>query len=322
MRLLVVDGNSLLFRAAASSSGPAGIVAGFLWLVEKTVNLTTPDAVVFVFDHRGAQHWRRRLYPRYKESRPKDRTDSGIDLDDLERQADIVRKYLRLLGSTVLHIPHMEGDDVVGLAATLGRQVYDSVVIATQDRDFYQLLTDPGIKLFDGIRKIWEDHETIQRTSSYPVRSWRLYAALSGGGGDDIPHPKGIGPLKASSVASFYSTPDQLYQPEVRGAYLASKAKWKVSLMSEENEATVRLAYRLIGICTVDSHEELLSSDLKAFCEAFCTLKASRLDASSLLNLHRISVVPPGILSVNPNLEAIAWERLSTSMSSETTGPS
>jgi len=151
MKLLLVDGNPLLYRAAVSYNSVhngvnIGILVGYTTLLASLIRKTTPTHVAVVFDERGRPNWRKRLYPGYKQSRGT--TVGQIDVTDLNRQAVLVRELLGYLGVPLYHAPGIEADDLIGIMATYAARdpFVKSIVIASQDKDFFQILDGP-IKL-------------------------------------------------------------------------------------------------------------------------------------------------------------------------------
>ena len=94
--LLLVDGNSMLFRAYyATAYGqrmstrqglPTNAVFGFANMLQKAIDLVQPDSILVAFDA-GKHTFRHDLYPDYKGGRKP-------APDDLVPQFQMVRDYL------------------------------------------------------------------------------------------------------------------------------------------------------------------------------------------------------------------------------------
>ena len=128
-KLLLVDGNSMLFRAyyataygqkMTSPQGmPTNAVFGFANMMQKALDLTNPDAVLVAFDA-GKHTFRHDLYADYKGGRKP-------APDDLVPQFQMVRDYLDGYHIRWVERPDIEADDLIG---TMSRhsEGYDTVM--------------------------------------------------------------------------------------------------------------------------------------------------------------------------------------------------
>ena len=92
------------------------------------------DYVACVFDASGPT-FRDALYPEYKAHR------SPMP-DDLRAQIAPIHEVVRLMGWTVLDVPGVEADDVIGtLAATAAAQGV-KVIVSSGDKDLSQLVNE------------------------------------------------------------------------------------------------------------------------------------------------------------------------------------
>src|SRR5690606_17792212 len=144
---MLVDGNSLTYRAffalptdlATASGQVTNAVFGFTSMLLNLVRDHRPDQVVITFD-RPEPTFRHQRLDSYKANR-----DSAPDI--LREQMGLVRQVVATLALPVVEMPGWEADDVI---ATLTDQAVargDDVVIVTGDRDSYQLVRDPHVKV-------------------------------------------------------------------------------------------------------------------------------------------------------------------------------
>jgi len=141
--LLAVDGNSLLHRSfhASARTGfrtpdgrPMWAVRGLLSHLVAAVDRVCADALVVGFDDPDASV-RRERWPSYKAHRaPKPHT--------LEDQLRSAVEVLRELGVVVVVPPGLEADDVLASAAAYAPTVGARTVVATSDRDSFQLIDE------------------------------------------------------------------------------------------------------------------------------------------------------------------------------------
>src|SRR5690606_3049372 len=67
--------------------------------------------------------------------------------DILRQQVGLVREVVETLGITVLELPGYEADDIIATLATQARDAGMDVIVVTGDRDVYQLVEDPHVKV-------------------------------------------------------------------------------------------------------------------------------------------------------------------------------
>jgi len=156
MRLLLLDGNSLAYRAfyalpdslMTPEGQPTNAVTGFLNMLLRMLREYSPDYVAVAFDERTPE-FRNNMYPAYKAQR-KETPES------LRSQMGIIRELCQVLRLPVLSSPDVEADDII---ATLARQAAEAEVyaeIVTGDRDQFQCVTDPFVRVLYTLRGISE----------------------------------------------------------------------------------------------------------------------------------------------------------------------
>ena len=146
-KLLLLDGNSLTYRAffalptdmATSSGQVTNAVFGFTSMLINLLKDHRPDAIVVAFD-RPEPTFRHEQVPSYKAQR-----EAAPDI--LRQQMGLVRQVLEALDITTLEQVGVEADDIIATLATEARDRGDDVIIVTGDRDTYQLVEDPHIRV-------------------------------------------------------------------------------------------------------------------------------------------------------------------------------
>ena len=140
MKLLVLDGNSILNRAfygiklltTKSGEFTNGIV-GFLNILEKVKDETEPDAVAIAFDMK-APTFRHKAYAGYKAQR------KGMP-PELAAQMPVLKELLGDLGYKIVTCEGWEADDILGTFAETCENTDNTCMIATGDRDSLQLVS-------------------------------------------------------------------------------------------------------------------------------------------------------------------------------------
>ena len=201
---MLIDGNSLAYRAffalptdmATASGQITNAVFGFTSMLINLWRDHQPDKVVVAFD-RPEPTFRHEMVPTYKGTR-----DSAPDI--LRQQMGLVREVLEALAVPTVDAPGFEADDVIATLATEGRDAGDDVIVVTGDRDTYQLVEDPSVKVLYNVRgvsdyKLYDEAGILDRTGVKPA-DYVQYAALRGDNSDNLPGVPGVGEKTAAKL--------------------------------------------------------------------------------------------------------------------------
>ncbi len=145
--LLLLDGMSLAFRAyfalppdlATTKGVVTNAVHGFASMLVYLIREHRPAGLAVAFDLPGAT-FRDEIAADYKAGR----ADTP---DDLFPQFDMIRGLLGSLAIPVVGAEGFEADDVLATLATEARDRRHPVVIVTGDRDSFQLVEDPYVRV-------------------------------------------------------------------------------------------------------------------------------------------------------------------------------
>ncbi|HUY17359.1 MAG TPA: DNA polymerase I [Acidimicrobiales bacterium] len=214
--LLLLDGMSLAFRAYFALSSEiqtsSGLVTnalhGFATMLISLVKTQNPRALAVAFDLPGGT-FRDALTEDYKGGR-------AATPEDLEPQFDLIRTMCEALHIPVLGVPGFEADDVLATLATWGRDQSIPVIVVTGDRDTFQLVEDPFVKVLYNRRgvsdySLYDEAGIIERCGIEPGR-YPLLAALRGDASDNLPGVPGVGEKTAAKLFAQYADMDELYQ--------------------------------------------------------------------------------------------------------------
>ena len=242
---MLVDGNSLTYRAffalptdlATASGQVTNAVFGFTSMLLNLVRDHRPDQVVITFD-RPEPTFRHQRLDTYKANR-----DSAPDI--LREQMGLVRQVVATLALPVVEIAGWEADDVI---ATLTDQAVargDDVVIVTGDRDSYQLVRDPHVKVLYNRRGVsdyvlYDEAGILERTGVRPEQ-YVHYAALRGDPSDNLPGVPKVGEKTAARLVSTYGDLDGIF------AHTAEQTP-ALRRNLEENEAQARTNAELMAL--------------------------------------------------------------------------
>jgi 5'-3' exonuclease len=123
----------------------------------------------------GSPKRRQKIYPEYKANRQR----------NFEPYPDVRKLVLRFPG-VAFHHPRLEADDLLAVMTHPGMRGKRDIVLVTTDRDLWQFVGHPGIK-------VWcKDHvvNPVEMVATFGVNSWRsvaLVKALFGDTTDNVP---------------------------------------------------------------------------------------------------------------------------------------
>ncbi len=207
-KLLLLDGNSLTYRAffalptdmATASGQVTNAVFGFTSMLINLLRDHQPDAVAVAFD-RPEPTFRHEVVPSYKAQR-----EEAPDI--LRQQLGLVRRVLETLRIPMVEAAGYEADDVIATLATQARDRGDEVIIVTGDRDTYQLVEDPLVKVLYNRRGVSDyvlyDEAGIAQRTGVPPAAYPEYAALRGDPSDNLPGVPGVGEKTAAKLVAAH----------------------------------------------------------------------------------------------------------------------
>lgn len=216
MRLLVIDGNSILNRAfygiktlTTKDGKYTNAIYGFLTTLKKVNDETNPDAVAVAFDMR-APTFRHKAYDGYKAQR------KGMP-DELAGQMPPLKELLGYLGYKIVECEGYEADDILGTLAEECAKTGNECVIATGDRDSLQLV-GPNVSVRIAATKMGRpevtlyDEEKIMETYGVTPKQLIDIKAIQGDSSDNIPGVAGIGQKGASDLIQRFGNIDYIYE--------------------------------------------------------------------------------------------------------------
>jgi DNA polymerase-1 len=243
--LFIIDGSNNVYRSyyairnLTNSSGLAtNAVYGFVTTLRKLLKDHDPDCIAVAFDE-GRETARTAQFEDYK----KDRKPMP---DDLSVQIPLVYEVLDGFRIPIIRSVEWEADDFIGsLACTARDRGYD-VVIATSDKDFFQLVGD-GIRLYHTGREVLYDAKGVEDAFGLPPAKVVDVMAIWGDAIDNIPGVPGIGEKGAKGLIQQFGSLDGVYE----GLDQIKKAAQRKAL--EENRDKAYMSRDLARIkCDLD----------------------------------------------------------------------
>jgi DNA polymerase-1 len=248
---LVVDGNSLTYRAffalptdmATASGQVTNAVFGFTSMMINVMKDHRPDGVLVTFD-RPEPTFRHEAEPLYKAQR-----EAAPDI--LRQQMGLVREVLDAIGITSIDLSGWEADDLIATATDRLVEAGHQVIIVTGDRDSYQLVRDPDVKVLYNKRGVSDyafyDEAGIEERTGVTPALYPQYAALRGDNSDNLPGVPGVGEKTAAKLINTYGGLDGIFAhvdeqtPKLRSnlAEHEARARKNLDLMLLHHDAPI-----------------------------------------------------------------------------------
>ena len=288
MRILVVDGNSIVNRAfygirpLTNKDGQfTHAIYGFLTMLNKIQNEENPDAVAIAFDLK-APTFRHKAYSLYKANR------KGMP-PELASQMPPLKELLGLLGYKIVTCEGYEADDILGTFASACDKSGDECVIATGDRDSLQLASDKTtIHLCTNKQDIRYTPEKIMEDYGVTPSELIEIKAIQGDTSDNIPGVAGIGPKGAGDLIQKYHSVQYIYD-HLDELDIKDGVRKKLTA-SKENAIMSRMLGEICRTAPIDTDITAYTVEIKD--KQACADYMAKLELFSLLEKYGLTDIP------------------------------
>lgn len=210
-RLLLIDGTGLFYRSffaiknlSTRAGSPTNAIFGFIRACHQLKESLRPSHLAVAWDG-GAPQTRLSLVPEYKAQRP------GMP-DALRAQYEGIVDYLEQAQIPLIRMEGQEADDVLASVAEQGVRDGADVLVATSDKDMYQIVGNrtrivPAAK----DAPLVDPAGVVEKTGVHP---WQIvdWLALTGDTVDNVPGVPGLGPKTAARLLQAYESVDELWR--------------------------------------------------------------------------------------------------------------
>ena len=237
--LVLVDGSYYLYRAfhampafSNAKGEPTGALYGVGNMLRRLLGEMQPDFVGVVFDARG-KTFRDELYAQYKANRPS-------MPEELAAQVAPIHDLVEALGLSLLQVPGVEADDVIGTLS--GHAVSEGlrVTLSTGDKDMAQLVNE-RVTMVNPMDGAVLDPAGVEKKFGVPPERIVDYLTLVGDAVDNVPGVPKVGPKTALKWLGAYGSVDALVAN-------AGDIKGKVGENLRESLGHLPLSRRLVTI--------------------------------------------------------------------------
>ncbi len=216
MRLLVIDGNSIVNRAfygikllSAKNGQYTNAITGFFNILNKLEAEYSPDEVAIAFDLKAPTH-RHIFYKEYKAHR------KGMP-PELAQQMPVLKELLCFLGYKCTSLEGYEADDILGTLAHVCTQRGDECLLATGDRDSLQLVSDKTTVLLATTQMgksttVFMDEKAVFEKYGLAPKQLIDVKSLMGDASDNIPGVAGVGEKTALTLVQNFGSLDNVYE--------------------------------------------------------------------------------------------------------------
>lgn len=246
--LLLVDAYSMIYRAfyairhlTGPDGRPINAIFGFTKMLRKLLADRQPTHCGVVFDL-GAPTTRLAILPSYKEQRPP-------TPPDLDAQIPAIRDILGAMRMPVVEVDGDEADDIIATLAVRAARDKATVLIASNDKDFAQLVDDHIFLLRpNGDQDGLCDAAGVQ--TRYGVRPDQIvdFLCLLGDSVDNIRGVPGVGQKTAVDLLNKFQSIDNLLahageiaRPKLRESLLASTEQLRLNRQLIALQADMKL---------------------------------------------------------------------------------
>ena len=206
--LLVIDGDSFAHRSYHAlpktilrrGQRPAGAILGFANLLLRLYREEQPRAVLVAWDTLEVPTYRHEKFPAYQ---------SGRDFDDaLIEQLHVLPEFVAASGFQNAKAPGYEADDFLASAARAEERRGGTVLIASGDRDTFQLASERTTILYPVRAGEMARVDPAEVRARYGVEPAQVpdFIALRGDPSDKLPGAPGVGAAGAATLMQRYGT--------------------------------------------------------------------------------------------------------------------
>ena len=224
-RLLLTDGNAMLFRAfyatsfgegltmATSDGTPVNAVFGFANMIAKAIEIVKPDGFMVAFDA-GKHTFRHDLFADYKGGRRE-------TPEQLIPQFSLVRQFLTSFGICWMEMQDIEADDLIGTVSKLYPDT--ETYILTSDHDLLQLVDEKTKVLLMKKGMTNMDIMTVESIDElYGIKPEQIVdlKGLMGDNSDNYPGIPGVGEKTALKLLKEYGSVENVlaHEGQIKGA--------------------------------------------------------------------------------------------------------
>lgn len=215
---LFIDGFNNFIRhyvvneAVSQKSQPVGGVVGFIKTLHYLNEQFAPSKIFVVWESGGGSKRRLRIFPEYKanrrgKSKSKNKKNvpwgsGGGSMRDVllndesvkAAQLFLLNRFLKTTPVCQIYVQDVEADDIISylVKEKFANTNVDKIIVSA-DKDFYQLLDRPDVKVYDPPRRTLVTGADVKKEFGISPRNFALAKAIVGDASDNIDGITGVG---------------------------------------------------------------------------------------------------------------------------------
>jgi DNA polymerase-1 len=282
--ILAIDFNNILFgsyygeKLINSHGININAIKGFFFRIKSLKEALNPNYIVMCNDISRINTFRRKLYKPYKANRkPHD--------DDIITQLKYGAQIASLIGYPFINNDLYEADDVLGMIGSFATDNDMDLIIASSDKDLYQLASDNVFIMSPRINELI-DINWLKKKYQLTPSQWIELKMLQGDAGDNIPGIRGVGEITALKLLHQYGNIENIYNHlnSLKVALKENLLLGKDRLPLIRTLVTIVTDYKLIGLT-----EDMLKLNKQYTDEVFDLI--GQLEIHSLYNVMKYSLL-------------------------------
>lgn len=256
--LYLVDSSIYIFKAWYSlpdtlmnrDKQPNNAWLGFVDFMFQFLSAEKPRLLVFAFDESLKVSARKDIYPEYKANRlPAP--------DELKRQFQWCREWVRALDISEVASDRHEADDLIGSLARYHRDEKTRIVILTADKDLAQLIHEPDLWWSFATGQQFSYRALIKR---FGVRPEQIadQLAIAGDKVDNIPGIPGVGMTIAARLLTRFGTLQNLRAnlDQVKG--MKFRGSERIMNLLKQHEEILDISAQLTPVnCSIEAMQQV-----------------------------------------------------------------
>lgn len=284
-KILLIDGLNNFIRvfSAVPALNDDGVhiggIIGFLKSVGAMIKQYRPTRCIIVFDGKGGNSRRKKIYKEYKEGRNFKLNVNRINnLPGYSNQEEAMAaqfkrliQYLDILPVTTMAVPNVEADDVIAYLAT---DVYpeSEKIIASTDKDFLQLVNEKTT-VWSPVKKKHIESSDITEQYGVPVDNLLMCRMFEGDTSDNISGVNGVGMKTLLSKVPIVADDTKHTVEDIINyckKQIEDGSKYKIYQKIIDNEDILHRNYELMNLVDHDFAGNI-KLDIHTFCENIVT---------------------------------------------------
>lgn len=191
MRLLIIDGNNLLYRTYWAIKNKneytdEGLITGFLLSIRKYIEKFNPEKILCTWDKKlqETDNFRKLQNEEYKGNRTHN--------EEIYKTTEVLDKLMSSVGIKVMYPLHLEADDIMHYISVHNNEN----IIVTTDKDLLQLVNE-HTSVYNPIKKIIYNNNNFKNIVGNTPKEFLMIKAIVGDSSDNIKGLPGYGVKKA-----------------------------------------------------------------------------------------------------------------------------